>query len=560
LSELTPDELLRLLADLISSWENEVVEFKRASNDYSTADIRKYFSALSNEVYLRGRDCGWLVFGVDNKRRRVVGTDYRTDRERLDGLKHQVRQTTSPPMSFKEIYEVTLDGHRVVMMQVPPAPAGMPVSTGGHFYARDGESLGALSIAKLDEIRGAAAPDWTAVVVEGASEADLDLEALAAARRAFADGREADLSTEEVLAWPTATFLERAKLVRSGGVTRAALLLLGRAESAHLLSPHPARMTWKLVGEEVGYEHFGPPFLLTTSALYRRIRNVQIRILPENSLLAVEVAKYDRKVVLEALHNCVAHQDYARGGKVVVTELLDRVVLENEGGFVEGLPEDYVSGRVVPRRYRNPFLAAAMAELKMIDQLGYGIHRMFAAQARRFFPMPDVDVSQGDAVSTTVYGHVIDAAYSRMLIRKSDLDLADIVALDRVQKRLAIDSAAVKRLRKAGLVEGRQPHLRVAAEVAEVTGTQVDYIRHRAQDDAFYRKQILDFIDKFGQATRPDINRILEGMLSPALSSKQKANKIKNLLSSLRRGGQIENHGTRQESVWKRGRGEGSHP
>lgn len=69
-------------------------------------------------------------------------------------------------------------------------------------------------------------------------------------------------------------------------------------------------MTWKLEGAERAYEHFGPPFLLTTSSFYQKIRNIQLRILPDDVLLAIEVSKYDQKVVLEALHNCIAHQDY----------------------------------------------------------------------------------------------------------------------------------------------------------------------------------------------------------------------------------------------------------
>jgi len=173
--------------------------------------------------------------------------------------------------------------------------------------------------------------------------------------------------------------------------TRTALLLLGKAESAYMLSPHPAQLTWKLAGEERAYEHFGPPFLLSSTLPYRKIRNVQLRILPEDQLIPVEVAKYDRKIVLEALHNCVAHQDYTRNGRILVTERADRVVLESEGGFFDGRPDDYVAGNRTPRRYRNPFLAQAMSELSMIDTMGYGIHSIrrpgqaiFSAAGLRF--------------------------------------------------------------------------------------------------------------------------------------------------------------------------------
>jgi len=85
--------------------------------------------------------------------------------------------------------------------------------------------------------------------------------------------------------WPLATFLDRARLTQSEKITRTTLLLLGKPESAYLLSPHPAQMSWKLEGPERAYEHFGPPFLLTTSALYQRIRNIQLRIFPDDALL-----------------------------------------------------------------------------------------------------------------------------------------------------------------------------------------------------------------------------------------------------------------------------------
>ena len=76
-----------LLSHLLARWENEVVEFKRAGDGYSTSDIGKYFSALANEANLRNEEKAWLVFGVDNTSRQVVGTDYRPEFERLQSLK-----------------------------------------------------------------------------------------------------------------------------------------------------------------------------------------------------------------------------------------------------------------------------------------------------------------------------------------------------------------------------------------------------------------------------------------------------------------------------------------
>ncbi len=57
-----------------------------------------------------------------------------------------------------------------------------------------------------------------------------------------------------------------------------------------------------------------------------------------------EVSIYDEQSVMEALHNCIAHQDYCRGARILVTEYPDRLVFDNSGSFFEGHPDDYILG------------------------------------------------------------------------------------------------------------------------------------------------------------------------------------------------------------------------
>ena len=543
--------LRALLTTLIECWEDEVVEFKRGGDGISTSEIGKYFSALANEANLRDAEKAWLVFGVDDKSRSVVGTDYRLERDRLHGLKMQIAEGAEPSITLRDIHELKTADGRVLLFEIPAAPQGMPIAWQGHFYARAGASLTNLGLDKLDSIRRrVGAADWSAQVVAGASLAHLDTVAVAKARELFAQKHTSRFVADDVMRWDAATFLDRARLTREGQITRAALLLLGRPEAAHFLSPHPAQITWRLDGPERAYEHFGPPFLLATSALFQRIRNTQLRILPDDQLVAVELAKYDRKIVLEALHNCIAHQDYARGARIVVTETIDRLVFDNEGGFFEGRPDDYVSGHRIPYRYRNPFLTQAMAGINMIDTMGYGIHSMFAGQAKRYFPMPDYDLSEPHLVRMTLHGALVDLAYSRLLMQKTDLPLADILALDRVQKKLPLNQASLRRLRMAGLVEGRQPNVHVSAAIATVTARKAQYIRTRRQDDRFYCKLVIDYLAQFGSASRKEINELLWEKLSEGLNPTQRDYKIDNLLRSMRRAGKIQVQGVRKSSRW----------
>lgn len=546
------DELQALLAELIACSESEVVEFKQATDAYGTDDIGKYFAALANEANLRGAECGWLIFGVNNRTRSVVGTDYRPEAGRLHSLKMQIAQNSDPRMTFRDIHELHHADGRVLLFQIPAAPRGMAIAWKGHYYARAGESLVPLGLDKLDEIRNQTlAQDWTAQVVAGVTLDDLDEAATHKARDYFAQKHANRFATDEVAAWPLATFLDRARLTQDGAITRTALLLLGKREAAHWLNPNPAQLTWKLEGQERAYEHFAPPFLISTTALYQRIRNVQLRILPQDELIPVEVAKYDQRIVLEALHNCIAHQDYARNGRVVVTERPDRLLFENVGGFFEGQPDEYIGGEKTPLRYRNPFLTQAMSELNMIDTMGYGIHSIYKGQVRRYFPLPDYDLSAPHAVKMTLYGGVVDPAYSRLLIQNTDLPLADVLALDRVQKKLSIPDDAAGRLRRSGLIEGRKPNYFVSASVAKATASVADYIRTRGQDDAFYLKLITDYLTLKGEASRADFNQLLLDKLSDALSDQQKARKISGLLTKLRKQGAIVNAGSDTAPKWK---------
>jgi ATP-dependent DNA helicase RecG len=550
---MTEHQLHQLLQRLLSEWETECIEFKDANDNFPTSDIGKYFSALSNEANLRGLPCGWLVFGVDNRTRKVIGTDYRREPGRLHGLKHQIAQGTDPSTSFRDIHELNHPSGRVILFEIPAAPRGIPIAWQTHTYARDGSSLTGLSMAKQDEIRAQGlADDWSAIVVRDATVADLDPEALAKARRIFTVRYHERIQESTIQSWDDLTFLEQAKLTVRGGITRACLMLLGREQTTTLLNPYVAEMTWKLEGAESGYEHFHPPFLVNSSCLYQKIRKLRLSFLPAGQLIPVDIPKYDERIVLEALHNCIAHQDYTRQERILVIERVGELEFQNAGDFFDGTPDDYIWGNRSPRRYRNRFLAEAMVTLRMIDTMGFGIRDvMWKGQASRYLPLPDYDLGEPGHVKLRIPGRFIDENYSRTLLAHADLPWPDVLALDKIQKGQIPDEGLIQDLRRRGLVEGRKPRLHVAADVAAATETEAEYIRHRAFDDSYYCDLILEYLKKFGEAKRENFSRLLEKKLSDLLTTKQKQKKIHNLLQRLRREGKVKVEGHGPGSVWR---------
>lgn len=547
-----PTDVSHLLLQLIEAWEHECVEFKEANDNFSTSDIGKYASALSNEANLRARSASWLVFGVRNSDRKIVGTNYREDPDRLQSLKRQIADGTGAT-TFRNIIETTIENHRVILFEIPPAPRGLPVAWNGHYYARAHESLVALSDVKRDEIRNQTTdPDWSAERCPVATLDDLDPEAIAKAREAFSAKQSDRLSATTIANWSDPQFLDRAGITISGQITRTAILLLGRPESAHHLSPGVAEMTWNLEGEERAYEHFHPPFVLTSSLLYQRIRNIRLTLLRPGDLIPLELPKYDQRIVLEALHNCIAHQDYTAAERIVVTERPQELIFHNAGNFYDGRPEDYIKSHHTPTRYRNRFLATAMVNLRMIDTMGFGIHDiMFRGQAKRFFPLPDYDPTDSTHVTLRLPGRFIDENYSRALLVHPEMSFADILALDTVQKgRPLTDDALARSLKQRKLIEGRKPHYRVATDFVADAGQRADYIKHRAFDDSYYCDLLLEYLRKFSTASREDINRLLLDKLSEILTPQQKRRKISNLLQKMRRQGQVDCQGATAAAKW----------
>ena len=523
--------------------EDEVVEFKKAENNFDFDDLGKYFSALSNEANLRDKGFAWLVFGVHDKTREILGTSYKNSMKSLQKLKQDMSQHTTDNNTFRDIYELEVEGKRVLMFQIPAAPRGIPMAWQGHFYARRGESLVALDMSKYEEIRRQTSDfDWSKQIVEGASIADLDENAIKEAREGYKEHY--PNQKKEVDTWSDEVFLNKAKLTINGKMTNAAILLLGKPESLHYIN-HIGEIVWRLAGMDNVGQVFTIPFLLTTTEVMHKIRNYPFKIFPNNSFLPGEGMKYDNEVILEALHNCIAHQNYVENARIIVIERENELEFRNSGGFYDGTYEDYITGERIPKKYRNPFLAQAMANIKMIDTEGFGIHKMFVSQKDRYLPMPDYDKSDSDTVVLTLPGTVIDENYSLLLLENTNIDLTTAVLLDKVQKGKPISENAVKMLRKEKLIEGRKPHLYVSKYIAKATDKQVEYTLKKGFNDAECQEWIIKALNDHKVLSRKQINELLWNKLPIDFTEDQKMAKIKNLLYKMHKNNTIYLDGNR---------------
>jgi ATP-dependent DNA helicase RecG len=550
--------------------EQATVEFK--SNWELPQDIGQYISALANAAALNGHDRAWMVWGVNNATRAVTGTTFDPFTHKLkeganQSLTMWLQVMTSPRADFC-FHEVNHQQQRVVILEIHPARSA-PVAFQHVRYVRVDSHKVKLADYPDKEARLWAMlgikEDWTGALVPDATFADLDPAAIASARQHFADylirsepdSSRHDCIRAEVASWDDVTLLNKALVTKQGRITRSALLLLGKDEAAHFLAPADIKISWVLRdanNNTVTSVPFGMPFLLATERVYARIRNVTLDHMPDGTLFPTPVPQYDPWVLREALHNCVAHQDYLLGGKINVVEHPDRLVLSNLGQFMPESVEWMLKHQSPPEHYRNQWLINGMIRLRMIEQAGSGIRRMFATQRQRLFPLPDYvfghTAQSQPRVELTLQGQVLDPKFTRVLMTRSDLTLAQVLLLDRVQKGQAITPEEVKTLRALGLIEGRAPKVFISAKVADVAGQKAKYIHNRGLDDSYYQQLVLDYLKKYGKATRADLDALVIAKLPDVLDGPQRTNKVKNLIQGMRRAQLIELRGKRPALFW----------
>jgi ATP-dependent DNA helicase RecG len=263
----------------------------------------------------------------------------------------------------------------------------------------------------------------------------------------------------------------------------------------------------------------------------------------------VEVRKYDRASILEAIHNAIAHQDYKMNSRISVEEYKNKWVFINAGDFFVGNPLDYVLAHRSANSYRNDLLVKFMVNLGMIDTIGSGVQYMYQRQAENYLPLPDYDVSSPNQVGLTIYGEPLDVNYSAILIDHPDLSLGEIVMLDNIQKGIPVNRDEAKSLKEKGLIVGNHPAYRFVqseAESIELTnGADAE-----VHSDDYYIDLVIGLIKEKERTTRKQINALLIPKLDAYPTEEKKLRKVGNLLTKMKKRGMIENVGANKTPEW----------
>ena len=514
-------------------------EFKNLKNSFcgnEKDDVISYVSAIAN---MEGGD---LVIGVLDKTLEIFGTDtYNYDRQKaILRLTERCVNLSTEGLDIDEF--ITDDPNRKVwVIHIPKHLPKRPVFAHNKAWQRIEDSLVEMTTERISTILDEPIfndTDWSAQIVSDATIDDLDEVAIAKARKMFKKVH-SRIPEAEVNTWSVETFLSKCGIMKNGGITRAAIILLGKYESAFKLRPAVAQVTWTRRDEKqdvVDYEHFTVPFILTVDEILLKIENLTMREMPGGTLFPDTMKQYDDYTIREALHNCIAHQDYTKQPRINFVENPTYLYYSNAGSFIPGTLENALTNEEPQAYFRNECLCRAMVDFNMIDTVSRGIKKMFNEQWRRHFPMPDYEIdAKNRKVSVRIYGNEINKRYTNLLKTNNSLTLWDCISLDAVQKGRTIHEDVAQDLLNRGLIEGEAPNYTISLGIAKATRQLQGYTRQKGLDKEKIKQMILQYLKNAGTdgAKRDSIYEYVKDVMPQVKTHEQQLRLLGDILSAL---------------------------
>ncbi|HET6385158.1 MAG TPA: ATP-binding protein [Armatimonadota bacterium] len=405
--------------------EGERLEFKEAKTRYDFEALVRYCVALANE------GGGKMILGVSDKRpRRVVGSEAFPDFERATaGLAERIHLRV-------EAEVVNHPNGRVLVFDVPSRPIGMPIQYRATYWMRAGDSLVPMTPDKLKRIFDEAGPDFSAEICAKASIEDLDPGAIALFRERWIRKS----GNAELAALSDSQLLVDAELTVEGGVTYAALVLLGtgKALGKHL-GQAEVIFEYRSTPESVNYQQrreYREGFLLFEDGLWDLISQRNDLQHFRSGFTVLDIPTFNEDVVREAILNAVGHRDYRLGASVFARQFPRKLEVVSPGGFPPGINEGNILSKQFPRNRR---IAEALSKCGLIERSGQGMNRMFKSAILESKPRPDFSGTDEYEVFLTLYGEIQDERLLRFLERvgRERLDqfsTDDVLALDLVHR------------------------------------------------------------------------------------------------------------------------------
>lgn len=516
-------------------------EFKATTGGYQFDELVRYCVALANE------GGGKMLLGVTDRRpRRVVGTTAFSEPGRTEaGLFERLRQRV-------QLEEYRHEDGRVLIVHVRPRLPGNAWQYQGAYLMRAGDSLVPMTDDRLRQIHNEVGPDFSAEICAGANLTDLDPVAVEYLRTLWQKKTPsqniADRSLEQLLT--------DAELISDGGVTYAALILLGTRGT---LGKHLAQAeivfeyrSGEAPGPAADRREFRQGFLPVLDDLWNAINLRNDLQHFQQGLFVWDVPTFNERAVREAVLNAVSHRDYRSGGSVFVRQFPRRIEIVSPGGFPPGIGPENILWQQNPRNRR---IAEVLAKCGLVERAGQGFDLIYRECIRQSKPLPDFSRTDAHSVWLTLHGEIQDPEFLRFLEeigteRAASFSTEDFLVIDLVHREQPIPDVLkpqVEHLLEQGVIErvgrGRGVRHLLSQRFYRFLGRPGIYTRKRGLDRETNKALLLKHIRDSG-LVGSSFTEFAEVL--PALSRRQ----IQGLLQELRCEGLIMLKGAKKGAKW----------
>ena len=502
---MTTEEFKKIL----DKGETDTVEFKSWVKARSQKEIISL--AVDELIAFANHKGGTVYFGVEDQPIDVTGCSRDYDSQRIiEGIYDKTR-----PSLFTEICDFEYEGKLVIAISVK-ADGKTYTTTDGRCLKRLGRNSKPLYPDELSNVYSSNQnPDFSGRIINESTLDDVNkLEVYSLKEKLkVRDSRSTlpDLEDND--------FLRDLQLTKYDGdverLTVAGLLFVGKEKSIQRLLPQA----------EVIYLHYSAdnleeydarldmklPLINVIDKLTERIRayskieNIQV------GLFRLEVEDFPEKVFQEALLNALSHRDYQSNAAVYVKQYPDRIVIENPGGFLDGITENNIITH--PSVPRNKLIAETLQNLKYVQRTGQGVDIIFKEMISMGKPYPKYK-SFNDAVSLTIFSAIDHTEFIKFITEVQEknsriMPLAEMMILrdlmdnrkeplsmlaGTIQKSLDETKRSCNELINDGLIEIVGKEYMLTAKVYEALKSDVEYTRDKTIQYIKAKNMILEYL------------------------------------------------------------------
>jgi ATP-dependent DNA helicase RecG len=528
--------------------EDEVLEFKRAENNFSATDRSDYCAAIAN---MGG---GKLLLGVANDHS-VVGTNVYVS------TLHEIANDVYNDIGVNvRLGEVNHPNGRVVVFDIPSRPVGGRVKSNGRYTypVRRGESLGEMDDDLTRQILNEVQPDFSSHTTDGVTLDDLDPSAVDEFRRL----RTEKTGNDDLNELPLERILSDTELMVDGRLTFAAIVLLAKEEVMQVKAPQAEIIyEWRADSGQIQHDfrqQWRAPYFAVYNDIWETINARNARFPYQEGFVQQEVRAFDETAIREAINNAVAHRDYGiQNRSIIIHASPDSLSVTSPGGFPGNItPENILQAQP---SWRNRLIAETFEKTGLVERSGQGIDNIFDTTIRQGKGVPNFEGTNESTVRINIPAVVKDSEFVKFLEKvaneeQTTFSFDEVYELEKLREGVKkTDLKHKEKFLQLGVIE----------KVGRTSGTKYilshkyysykdkpgNYTRVKGFDRETKKQLILEHIRREGRGIKAEFRDVFPDLTVSDLS---------NLLQELKRENKIKRVGPPHHGRWELNKNETS--